>query len=346
MARLAVIGTMDEIARCVQVVPRIVGAQIAAAVDRFSCAAQSLIQDIEIIADDFDALLTNHAAAFDAVVVHGEVRDHLKHCHRAAEAGKHLLLEQLIGLPASDAAAIDASCAAAGVRLMSGQSLRFLPEIQAIRKSLAAGQLGVPGLLRMHFWEPVTLDNFRQRSPSASCLTADSLRSWIVAATDLAISLFQEVPTHVYSSARFPAVSAQGEHEYRQVHLGFGGGGMALVDHASTLPPGENYFSMSLIGSKGAAYVDDHHNMQLLYRGGQPMALRGDPNDLQLLGMLQEFVAAIQENREPMSSGADAIRAIRVSESIAESSATRQVIRCDRRGESKHRLKDRETTSI
>jgi predicted dehydrogenase len=346
MVRLAIIGTLDEVAHCARAVPRIVGAQLAAAVDRQPCAAESLIQEVGTIANDFEALLTNHSAAFDAVVVYGDLRDQLNDCRLAAEAGKHLLVEELLGLPAADVATIDASCAAAGVRLMAGRSLRFLPEVQAIQKSLAAGQLGEPGLLRMHFWEPVEIDGDGKPFQISRRLTADSKPDWLTAAMDLANLLFNQVPTQVYATIRTPPISAQGEHEYCQVHLGFCGGGMALIDHAKTLPPGEHYFAMSLIGSQGAAYADDHHNLQLLYRGGQPMALRPAPDELQALGMLQEFVSAIQENRDPLPNGADVIRAIRVSESIVESLATHQVVQLDDKCESAGQKRDQEATVI
>ena len=46
---------------------------------------------------------------------------------------------------------------------------------------------------------------------------------------------------------------------------------MALIDCAQTLPQGDGYFSLSLIGSTGAAYADSHHNRQLLYGGGSQL---------------------------------------------------------------------------
>ena len=48
---------------------------------------------------------------------------------------------------------------------------------------------------------------------------------------------------------------------------------MALLDFSSLHPPGDPYRSLHVIGSLGAAYVDDHQNMQLLYGWGQPRAV-------------------------------------------------------------------------
>ena len=45
-------------------------------------------------------------------------------------------------------------------------------------------------------------------------------------------------------------------------------GGMALIDCSRALQPScDPYFSLTVIGSTGAAYADDHHNTNLLYKG-------------------------------------------------------------------------------
>ena len=54
------------------------------------------------------------------------------------------------------------------------------------------------------------------------------------------------------------------------VHLGFKCGGMALIDFTNSLPDGDNYESLCLIGSKGVAYADDHRNRNLFFNGGAP----------------------------------------------------------------------------
>jgi predicted dehydrogenase len=316
MVRLALVGTLDEAARYARVVSRIRGAQLAAVVDRTARTARGSIQNVEIVAEDFETLLANHSTAFDAVIIHGDLRDSLTNCRRAAVAGKHILLQQLLAFSAQDAAEVVATCT--GIRLMAGHSLHFLPEVQAIHKSLMAGQLGEPGLLRMHCWEPAS----RKSEPST-----DRISDRLTSAIDLAIWLFGQTPSHTHTTARVPVGGAPAEYEYLQAHLGFDRGGMAIIDHARNLPRGGGYRSITLIGSKGAAYVDDHNNSQLLYRGGRPVALPADESESQLLANLQEFVAAITENREPLACGADALRAIQATEALIKLLATPKVSR-------------------
>jgi predicted dehydrogenase len=55
---------------------------------------------------------------------------------------------------------------------------------------------------------------------------------------------------------------------------------------------------VSVIGSSGAAYADDHQNSQLLYRGGPPQAFQAGEGTRHLAVMIQEFVDAIATNKD------------------------------------------------
>src|SRR5262249_10596121 len=153
-------------------------------------------------------------------------RDRPALCQQAAAAGKHVLVEDPLGLSAAAAAPAVNACAKAGVRLMVGQAFPYLPPLQGIRARLDARQLREPGLLRIHRWE-------QPETPMA--LTRE---------IDLACWLFGNGPSELF---------ATGRPDYIQVHLGFPGGGMALIDHARPLPPDDGYYSLALIGSTGAA---------------------------------------------------------------------------------------------
>jgi predicted dehydrogenase len=190
-----------------------------------------------------------------------------------------------------------------------------------VKEVFDAGRLGVPGLLRIHRWKPG--ERGRERHGAAGAQDdAGTLVRRIVGEIDLACWMFNQRPETVYAVG----CSQTGSSDYVQVHLGFKGGGMALIDYAETLPQGDGYFSISLIGSIGAAYADDHHDMQLLYKGGPPSALHTGDADAAALAQLQEFVNAVQERREPLSTGIDALRGIEVVETAALALRSRQAI--------------------
>ena len=102
---------------------------------------------------------------------------------------------------------------------------------------------------------------------------------------------------------------------------------MALVDHSMMLPAGSDYFSLSVFGSAGAAYADDHHNMHLLYRGGRPTALPADRGRLHHLAELQEFVGAIEADRPPAITAEEGRKAVQVVRAVERSMQSGRVMR-------------------
>ena len=183
---------------------------------------------------------------------------------------------------------------------MVGLATRYLPSQQTVKNAIASGDLGELGLVRIHRWEAGT-----NGSNAIGHVTSD---------IDVANWLFEALPSEVYATGR-------GD-DYLQVHLGFPNGGMALIDYSSSLPDGGGYFSLSVIGSTGAATADDHHNMNLIYRGGQPLAVTGEQGVSHVRAQLQEFVDAIGEHRSPATSGIDGRNALLVADAARKSKAS------------------------
>jgi predicted dehydrogenase len=175
-----------------------------------------------------------------------------------------------------------------------------MPRVRAVKDSLDRRQLGEPGLLRIHRWVAAREDDL-------------GLLPWLAREIDLALWLLGE-PVAAHAAAR-PG--------YAQLHLGFAGGGMALIDGCRALPAGQGYFSLSLIGSTGAAYADDHHDMQLLFAGGDATALLTGQGDAELLAMCQALVSALEQGRQPPVSAGDAVRALRLAETTPSDPSAR-----------------------
>lgn len=133
-------------------------------------------------------------------------------------------------------------------RVMPAHPWRFFPNIAPLHEQLMAGNLGVPGLLRTHYWTP----------------NQENLHSMLFAQTDLAHWLFDASPEIAHAITR---------PDYAQVHLGYPNGGMAMIDVAACRPGSDDYHSVHLIGSDGAAYSDDHRNTHLVLRDGGTNAL-------------------------------------------------------------------------
>src|SRR5262249_40860033 len=109
------------------------------------------------------------------------------------------------------------------------------------------------------------------------------------------------LPPNLVHAVESPADAAV-PGRFIQVHLGFPGDGMALVDYSDPLPAGDESAELSVIGPSGAAYADDHQNMQLVYRGGHPEAVRTGEGVRHLVTLTQEFVDALSAGRDVSAS--------------------------------------------
>jgi predicted dehydrogenase len=154
----------------------------------------------------------------------------------------------------------------------------YLPSRQLIRQQLDSGKLGEPGLLRLHRWKPPRDD-----------------RGSLVCDLELVITLFGKAPNVVYAVTQ--GIPDSSTPPGILVHLGFAGGGMALLDH-QPLPTRDGYTSLTLIGSSGAAYADDHSNVQLIFGSGAARAVRVDEGVAPYVAAIEDFVEVLRAGRD------------------------------------------------
>ncbi|MDA0834527.1 MAG: hypothetical protein O2955_07045 [Planctomycetota bacterium] len=228
-------------------------------------------------ADAFDAMCsTPFGQQIDAVVAQLPFTMRKSFVGVAFDHKKALFVTSPISRDAEKIGEVDRRFREAGIPLLIAQSQRYTPAAQTIKSAVDSGKLGVPGLLRIHRWDNTsTGDDIWQLQPDL----------------DLARWLFGAMPLSIYTTGQQTDDGA-----YHQVHLGFPNGGMALIDHAVGFQGSSDYYSLSLIGSTGAAYADDHHNQQLLFGDEEgPRSLRTGQGDVALTLLLREFVKCIAD---------------------------------------------------
>jgi predicted dehydrogenase len=246
-----------------------------------------------------------HADACDAIAF---LRDApLATIEHWLQQGKHILLTAP-SLGPADAEALWAAARQVGVQFAFVNPERYRPTRRLLREQVA-GKLGAAGLVRIHRWEPAG-------APSTTSL---GLPGPLVGDIDLALWLTRRTPNLVYAVEQ-PATA------YVQVHLGFPGGGMALLDYAGGLPAGGDYQSLSVIAAAGAAYADDHQNMQLVYRGGQPQAVRTSEVAAQRAAMLQDFVDGLATGRDLSATVSEWRSVYAVAEAVRQALAAQRAI--------------------
>ena len=247
--------------------------------------------------------------AHQAIVLAGAQRIEPTRINQLLSAEKHVLH---VAEPTYSKREIESILDAArnsSVRFVAMNPDRFLPSRQLIKQQIPE-KIGQIGLLRLHRWEPVATSTGAQTLPGPLLRDID-LALWLVAAA----------PNCVHA---FESKTAGGR--LLQVHLGFANGGMALIDYDNRLPQGEGYQSLSVIGSSGSVHLDDHQNMQLLYRGGRPQAIRTDEGVKALAAMIRAFVDAIQAGGESAADAGDWFAVLAVADAIEQSLRTRQSV--------------------
>jgi predicted dehydrogenase len=233
----------------------------------------------------------------DGAVFFGPPRTEIE---RFLREGKHVLVSADAGWSKEMLQSHTEIAKTANARFIIANPERYLPSRRVIRQELDTGKLGEPGLIRLHRWAPAEHDG------SALC------------DLDLVMWYFGKPPNLVYAVGHV-------------FHLGFPGGGMALLDHA--VVPGDRYDSLSVICSSGAAYADDHQNMQLIFRGGPTTAIRTGEGIQQWSALVQEFVDSIvgQDSDPAMKmTGLESYptwpEVLTVSEAVCQSLRTKQAV--------------------
>ncbi|TXT23694.1 MAG: hypothetical protein FD138_3189 [Planctomycetota bacterium] len=206
---------------------------------------------------------------------------------------------------------------------------RFLPSRQLIRQQLDTGKLGDVGLIRIHRWEhndsDVGWDQLASNAGPPICSQDDvsqqnggpALRwshpTGLLRDLDLVLWLIGKLPDAVHAVEQSGSTSRT-----IQLHLGFPGGAMALIDYTNQLPNGDGYQSLSAIGSSGAAYADDHQNMQLVFRGGQAQAVRAEETGRRHSAAVQERIDSLQAGHDVAACVAEWQNVLIVAESVRQ----------------------------
>ena len=254
--------------------------------------------------------------AYDAVAFVGMNAPDSDEVEQFLVTGKHVLLATDARLLRDRMELLTRTARQAGAQLSVVNPDHAIPLRQLVRQQIASGKLGEVGLVRIHRWEPTVTE---------SVLNRMSLPGPLVRDLELALWLFDKSPDVVYAIEQTANEQATESGDLVQVHLGFPGGGMALITYSNRLPPGDGYQSLSVIGSCGAAYADDHQDRQLVFMGGPPLAVRGGEGST-LAPLLQQFVDALREQRD-LSAGLSAwTRAWDVADAVQRSIESRMAV--------------------
>lgn len=272
---------------------------------------------------ELDAFLSD--GVLDAVFIATPNAQHASEAIAAAQSGKHVLVEKPMATSSADCQRMIEACRQANVRLMVAYHLRFHLVHTEIARLVQSGHLGRLVTARAHFYfrYPAEPQQWRRCKSSAGGWATMDVGTH---ALDLLRWFGGEVieVTSYLSSHRFGYETEDAAHlllKFENAAVGF------LDCSTGTHTPetklelyGLNGFIVAsgTLGGAGTGnmYYGNHESVQhFKYHPNNPYQAE-----------IEEFTAAIQEDREPCVTGLDGLRNLQILEAAYLSAAENKVI--------------------
>jgi predicted dehydrogenase len=256
----------------------------------------------------------------DAVYVATPVRHHAEQAIAAAEAGKHVLCEKPMGLDVAECERMLASARTHGIRLGVAYYRHHYPVVGRLREILASGEIGRPVLVEIQAHEEFDVP-------------PDHPRAWFLRKAEAGGGPLFDFGCHrievlldllgpadeVHASLANVRFARRDVEDTAVVHFRFRSGALAVltVTHAGFEPRD----TLDLYGSEGSAHaavLNDGCLSVVTAAGARdethpPHANRHQP-------LVEDFVEAVLQNREPVVTGALGLEVNRVLATIDEES--------------------------
>jgi len=274
----------------------------------------------------YEALLT---AKPDGVVVCSENVNHRPLVELAAEAGVHVLSEKPLATNLADAQAMVDACDAAGVILMTAFPMRFSATLLEVKAKLADGSLGQVYACNTTNQGQMPIHH-RQWFVDRELAGGGAIMDHTVHLADILRWYFETEVVEVFARTnRILHASTVDVETGGLIMLTLANGTFASVDSSWSKPlnyPTWGGLTMELISERGLTIVDAFSQNLNIYTPSQSnnwwSYWGSDPNQ----AMVEEFVAAIREQRPPTVTGEDGYKALEVAMAAYASMETGQPV--------------------
>ncbi|UBH07169.1 oxidoreductase [Leucobacter sp. Psy1] len=287
------------------------------------------------------------ASGLDAVMICTPHPIHEQGVLAAARHGLHVLCEKPIAVSIEEADRMVAATEAAGVKFGVVFQRRFWPAAQRVRDALAAGKLGTPAVgsltVRLGRDAEYYSEPWRGRWDTEG---GGVLINQGVHYVDMLLWLMGE-PTRVYGTTRTVKHGAYIEVEDTAVAvIEFSSGAVATLQAGTTFAPGLGT-SVFISDARGRAVTVTEHPEgapgindiwtipgETDYQSYLATDIEADPPLASIheglapfhAEQIEEFVQAVAQDRDPLVTGADALRALEVILAVYESSRSGEAV--------------------
>ena len=265
---------------------------------------------------DYEEMLD--AVALDAVVVSLPHAALPAAALAAARRGRHVLLEKPMAATSAAAREVVRVCREANVRLMVNFVHRFRAEYRQAHAAVRAGAIGRPVLvvdamasgrsdLPGWVWDQETAGGGMMMYNGIHSL--DRL-AWLAGSPIARVS-------GAMGAFCYPVADEDSAIATVTFHNGALG---AVVQHKSQAPATLAGWQTMVYGTDGGIHLTSERGMNLI-SGKERFTLHTEEDD-RFLGAFREFAAAIREERDPLPSGEDGVRALLAVEALYEAART------------------------
>jgi predicted dehydrogenase len=249
---------------------------------------------------------------------------------QAAAAGKDIVCEKPLALDFEQARQMVAACRRAGVRLLVGHVVRFFPEYALAKATVDRGDIGQPGVIRLH------RGSYRPKKPVGNWFLDESKSGGIL--MDLMIHDFDYARwvagdvTGVYAR-KVTATHPDAPVDYGTAILTHKSGALTHVAGAWAYPPPTFRTALEIAGDRGLIQFDSDdtapiRNLVLKTQGDAPdVALPSSPlAESPYVTQIKSFYQALRYDRPTRVSAEDGLAAVQIAQAAVQSARTGKAI--------------------
>jgi myo-inositol 2-dehydrogenase/D-chiro-inositol 1-dehydrogenase len=297
-------------------------ATLAAVADADVAAAHALAEAANAAVKTVDAIID--AADIDVVFICTPTDTHADLIERTVRAGKAVFCEKPIDLDAARVRSCLDVVRKSGSKLMVGFNRRFDPSFAAIRRRIAAGEIGVIELVTILSRDPAP------PPPNYIARSGGLFRDMMIHDLDMARFLLGEEPVEVHAVASClvdPQIGAAGDVDTAAVLLKTSSGKIAQISNSRRATYGydqriEVHGSLGMLAAGNQRATSVEHASAAGYRRDPALPFFLDRYADSYRLELDALVTAILDEAPVEPSGSDGLRAQLLADAAAEAART------------------------
>jgi predicted dehydrogenase len=248
--------------------------------------------------------------SFDAVIIASENAKHAALCVAACGAGKQVLCEKPLALSTADATAMIDAAARAGVVLATAFDMRQNLPAQAAKRTIDQGRIGDVLAIRATNHGQMPPGWFSDFTLSGGGAVMDHT----VHVVDLVRWYLRDEPVEVYAEVS-NGLHHAGVEDSAFLTIVFRSGVVLALDPSWSRPPAYPSWgdlTMEISGTLGTLHLDSFAQNVVKYPARDPRTVWLPCGADDRRALVQDFVDAVREGREPAATGRDGARALAV----------------------------------